>query len=223
MQTTTEAEEHLRVIRSLMERATIYRAISAPTAMSGGISSLCWGAWSLFLMRTLANDFGNGVLSDQYSFRFFGGWLGVLSVTMASNTLFLWLAARSRREPFYSPAMRKALWALFPPLLCGAAFTLFGIIGKGANVWALPCIWMIFYGLGLLGTAQFAPRSIPVLGWFFLIAGLLAFGTRELRLGPVDSPYGATILMMATFGIFHIVYACCTWPRKAPATAAGRA
>ena len=30
------AEEHLRVIRSLMERATVYRAISAPTALVGG-------------------------------------------------------------------------------------------------------------------------------------------------------------------------------------------
>ena len=32
----TEAEEHLRVIRTLMERATVYRAISAPTAFFGG-------------------------------------------------------------------------------------------------------------------------------------------------------------------------------------------
>jgi hypothetical protein len=31
------AEEDLRVIRTLMERATIYRAISAPTALAGGV------------------------------------------------------------------------------------------------------------------------------------------------------------------------------------------
>ena len=34
------AEEHLRVIRTLMERATIYRAISAPTALAGGLIAL---------------------------------------------------------------------------------------------------------------------------------------------------------------------------------------
>ena len=37
MNERTRAEEHLRVIRSLMERATIYRAISAPTALVGGL------------------------------------------------------------------------------------------------------------------------------------------------------------------------------------------
>ena len=34
------AEEHLRVIRTLMERATIYRAISASTALIGGLIAL---------------------------------------------------------------------------------------------------------------------------------------------------------------------------------------
>ena len=34
------AEEHLRAIRLLMERATIYRAISAPTALVGGLLSV---------------------------------------------------------------------------------------------------------------------------------------------------------------------------------------
>ena len=38
------AEEHLRVIRSLMERATIYRAISAPTALVGSILALALSA-----------------------------------------------------------------------------------------------------------------------------------------------------------------------------------
>ena len=35
-----KAEEDLRVIRSLMERATVYRAISAPTALVAGLLSI---------------------------------------------------------------------------------------------------------------------------------------------------------------------------------------
>jgi hypothetical protein len=35
MSERSAAEEHLRVIRSLMERTTIDRAISAPTALVG--------------------------------------------------------------------------------------------------------------------------------------------------------------------------------------------
>lgn len=223
MQTTTEAEEHLRVIRSLMERATIYRAIAAPTAMSGGIFSVCFGVQTLYLLRTLTDHLGNAVLTGKYSFRFCLGWFCVLGSTLAANTVFLWLAARMRKEPFFSRAMRKALGALFPPLLCGAVFTLCVMLGKGTNVWTLPSIWMIFYGLGLLGTAQFAPRSIVVLGWCFLLTGLLAFGAEQMHIGQLDSPYGANLLMMATFGFFHVVYAFVAWPRKSPFTADGPA
>ena len=36
----SNAEEDLRIIRTLMERATIYRAISAPTALVGGLLAI---------------------------------------------------------------------------------------------------------------------------------------------------------------------------------------
>ena len=36
----SEAEEDLRVIRSLMERATVYRAISAPAALVASLLSI---------------------------------------------------------------------------------------------------------------------------------------------------------------------------------------
>ena len=36
----SKAEEDLRVIRSLMERATVYRAISAPAALVAGLLSI---------------------------------------------------------------------------------------------------------------------------------------------------------------------------------------
>ena len=39
-QERSKAEEDLRVIRSLMERATVYRAISAPAALVAGFLSI---------------------------------------------------------------------------------------------------------------------------------------------------------------------------------------
>ena len=123
----------------------------------------------------------------------------------------------------FRPAMRKALWALFPPMLCGAVFTFASIfLNNGVARWNLPPLWMIFYGLGLLATAQFAPKSIPILGWFFLAAGFLAFGVdhwlewaRMLGHGETHRPTAANLLMVGTFGFFHLVYAACTWPRQA--------
>ena len=40
MNEPARAEAHLRVIRSLMERATVYRAISTPTALVGCVLAL---------------------------------------------------------------------------------------------------------------------------------------------------------------------------------------
>ena len=44
MTTREEAVEQLRVIRSMMERATIFRALSGETALMGGAAALA-AAW----------------------------------------------------------------------------------------------------------------------------------------------------------------------------------
>jgi hypothetical protein len=224
MPNRTDAEEHLRIIRSLMEKATIYRAISAPTALVGGLVSVAFGGWLYLRWRPLPQ----GVEAYEFGQWFSFGWVAVLFVTMAANGLLIWRAARKRNEPFISPAMRKALWALFPSMLCGAFFTLVLSFMPGSFLaptfsarWWLPPIWMTCYGLGLLATTQFAPRSIPILGWCFLIAGLSTFvvdylleWTRLLGHGESHQPTVANLLMVGTFGLFHLIYAACTWPRR---------
>ena len=146
----SEAEEHLRVIRSLMEKATIYRAISAPVALAGGVASTLFGGWLYFHWRPLPR----GIEEAQFAKLFIAGWLVVLSITVVTNSLFIWKAARARHEPFISSAMRKALWALLPPILCGAFFTFAVVLAKQDEwLWSLPPIWMLCHGLGLLATA----------------------------------------------------------------------
>ena len=218
MPTRSEAEEHLRVIRSLMEKATIYRAISAPTALVGGLCSVMFGAWLHFRWRTPPAE-----LEMEFGRIFIIGWLGVLAITAVTNAILIRNAARRRNEPFVSPAMRKALWALFPAMLCGGFFTLgFLFAGSHPGRWLLPQVWMLCYGLGLLATAQFAPRSILVLGSCFLSAGLLSFVFEHFNEkdglfgdGAAGRPVTENLLMVATFGFFHLIYAACVSPRRA--------
>ncbi len=205
MPTRSDAEEHLRIIRSLMEKATIYRALSAPTALVGGTCSAMFGTWLHFYWRSLPPS---TVLDGEGSaWLFIRGWLGVLAVTCAANTWFLWRDARRRGEPFISAGMKQALKCLAPPLLCGGFVTF--LIGE--RVFFLPFAWMTFYGLALLATAPFAPCSIPRLGWVFLLAGFVTFCSRG-KSGVLTDP---NLLMVATFGLFHLVYAAFTWPRRA--------
>ena len=90
-------------------------------------------------------------------------------------------------------------------------------------------IWITCYGLGLLATRHFAPTSLLRLGWAFVLGGLGAF-CHMLR--ALSGEFGGTaagadtitaawhhlfhaqFLMAITFGLFHIIYAACTWPRK---------
>ncbi|MDB6153021.1 MAG: hypothetical protein JWL90_1474 [Chthoniobacteraceae bacterium] len=198
------AEEHLRVIRSLMERSTIYRAISAPTAAVGGVISI------VAAIALIAVDNAGGMTVERFLFT----WLSVLLVTLLANFYFLWRAAVSRKEIFVSPGMRMAIRAVLPPFLCGAAITLY----NHRSPTNLPEAWILFYGLGLLAMSHFAPRSIAWLGWSFVIAGIglwfLPWKTPAF-FSPFSRPVTYSCLEMAfTFGLFHLIYALYTIPRE---------
>ncbi len=198
-----EAEEHLRVIRTLMERATIYRAISAPTALIGGLLALVASAGAIAWLRF-------GEFRDLRSWHFTALWLGVLALTLAVNTFFVWREARERGASMISPAMRLALRAVFPVLLTAGVLTFLQ-----PTPWFLSILWMLLYGLALLATAHFSPRSLRVLGWAFLISGLVGLLTPVVEIidPPITSDVTGCLIMGATFGLFHIIYAIAAWPR----------
>ncbi len=207
------AEEHLHAIRLLMERATIYRAISAPTALVGGLLSVVTAALMLVWM---AGDDVRNVDAHGYYF----AWSVVFLLTLAVNTLFIWRGARQRGEPAVSPGMKLALRSVAPGLFAGGAIS--AVLTMTTDQPLLPTLmWLVFYGLGLLSTMNFAPRSIVLLGWAFLLTGIGAFiyFLNQTILPEIDLPtptrfYPAAI-MGATFGVYHLVYAACAWPRRA--------
>jgi hypothetical protein len=204
MATRSTAEEHLRVIRSLMEKATVYRAISAPTALLGGGVGILAGAVFYFQSRNLGDNFrAEGRL-------FLACWLTASVFAALGNVYFLRADARRRGEKFVSAGMRAALRALWPSYLVAAALAIFWWDFPGF----LPIPWMLLYGLGLLGTQHFAPRSIVLLGWAFLAAGLLAMtGLHFLTTSVASLPAFGNLAMGLTFGGFHLIYAVCVWPR----------
>jgi hypothetical protein len=219
------AEEHLRTIRRLMERATIYRAISAPTALVGGLLSLVASYLTFVCSIPSSVDywdlFGFSIRKNGYFF--FCLWLLVLLLTAGTNTLFIVLGARKRNEPVFSASMKAALVALAPALILGAAITCCsaGSAFDSSLYFYLGIIWTACYGLGLLATSHFAPRSLTLLGWAFLLSSII--GTVYLSLGGDNDDFGdrsalpCAAFMALTFGLFHLIYAACAWPRKGAA------
>jgi len=204
------AEEHLRVIRTLMERATIYRAISAPTALVGGLLATVTAAASVYLPH-----FRSGMRATSRHFLLW--WLAILLITIAVNTIFVWKAARRRHEPLVSPSMKLALHALLPAIFAACVITIPMCLFE-RNEYLVSLIWTGFYGLALLATSHFSPKSLVRLGWAFLLTAfgffLVSYVFPDTMLLPRPDEVRAALLMGATFGLYHLIYAACVWSQR---------
>ena len=206
----SSAEEDLRVIRTLMERAATYRAISAPTALVGGVLSLLSAAFIAKSDILL----GRAIRSREFTMI----WVVVLTVTMIANAFFVGREARNSGRPFISSGMKLALRAILPTLTVPAIFTVWFLkIGylSGLEL-ELVAVWVVFYGLALLSTALFAPRSLAILGWAFLLTGMsVPVAAQAVEGWSTDIP---NFFMGITFGFYQLIYAVFTWRRKEPVT-----
>ena len=209
MNDRSRAEEDLRVIRTLMERATTYRAISAPTALVGGVLSLL-AATVVYLSSRPAGPLHHLISSREFVYL----WIAVLILTVIANVFFVWREAKATARPFLSSGMRLALRAIAPNLIVPALFTIWFLrIGYlGAVELELVAVWVVFYGLALLSTALFAPRSLAILGWAVLLTGasvpVIANAFEDL------SDNVPNLIMGVAFGVYHLIYAVFTWSWK---------
>jgi len=202
MTDSDSARRQLQVIRSLMERATIYRAISAPTALVGGLLSL-----GGFGVAYYAEQYRNHPLSN---YEFLVVWLVILALTFVTNLFFLQRGSSRRGEKFFSPGMKCALFSLAPAFCAAGVLTC--LLHRPIE---LTLVWIPLYGVGLLGTQHFAPRSIVLLGLAFFVTGcaLLPTWKHLFMPNPHIEPSAVIVsgIMAATFGGYHLAYAAAVW------------
>lgn len=211
------AEEHLRIIRTLMERATIYRAISAPTALIGGLIALGL-TFAIWMSERHWAQIAPQVMRHVSTRGFAAFWLGALAVVLVLNAFLVRREALRDRRPFISPAMKLALRSLLPCLVFPAAITIWFFYDgyEGDNELLLVRIWIGFYGLALIATQHFAPRSLVLLGWAFLLtAAAMTVASRQLEY--YSTPLVPNLAMGFTFGLYHLIYAACVWKSPVPA------
>ncbi|NNC89340.1 MAG: hypothetical protein HKN82_12845 [Akkermansiaceae bacterium] len=208
-----QAAEHLKVIRSLMERSTVYRAISWQAALFGGGLAICLAA-ALFgrTRMILAADGEAGPVMDDPTWILI--WLVALVVTGGVNVLLISRKSKRDGHAFFSPGLKHAMRAIAPPMAAGGLLGIGHILWLGGTVAGGAAIWVICYGLALLATQGFAPKSMARLGWAMLLAGAAAYGVIWTLHGPSAAiPAGtamqtANLIMGTCFGVFHLVYGC---------------
>jgi len=205
------AEEDLRVIRTLMERANVYRAISGPTALVGGCLAVALTA-TIWVREHRWAESAPEVMRHISTRGFAAFWLGALAIVIVVNSLFVWREAHRDGRPLISPAMKLALRAILPCLVLPAATTIWFFYDgyEFDNELLLVRVWIGFYGLALIATQHFAPRSLVLLGWAFLLtAAAMMICSRQLE--DYATPLVPNLAMGITFGLYHFIYAACVW------------
>ncbi len=174
------AMDNLRFIRETMERAGAFTAVPGRGGILVGLTAIV----------------AAGVASRQAGTNaWLATWLIEGLLAMAIGLVAVHRKARRAHLSLSSPPARKFLYSFVPPLLVGAVLTV-GVIRAGL-IMALPGIWLMLYGTGVLAGGAFSVRVIPVMGMCFMLEGALA----------VFAPMSwADLLLGAGFGGIHLVF-----------------
>lgn len=154
------AMDNLRFIRETMERAGSFTAVSGWGMVAMGATALA-AAW---------------VSSRQPSPE---GWLTVWwAEALFAVGIGGWTTARKARAakmPLLSGPGRKFALSLAPPLVAGALLT--GFLYDTGLVAALPGMWLLLFGTGVVTAGAFSARVVPVMGMCFMALGTAALFT----------------------------------------------
>ncbi len=191
MTTQEEAAEQLRVIRSMMERATIFRVLSGETALIGGAVSMMVAWFS----------------EKRHGWPWAAWWIGGLALVLCFYAFQSWRMKAVNRQPFWGSSLRLALRGAMPSLISGGFMALLFV--RAGNDVAAACMWIVHYGLALLAIREFAPKSMVWLGWAFVAFGVCSLATVSdvVHLDHQWMRYlNSSRLMAIAFGGFHLIY-----------------
>jgi len=189
---TNWAEENLSLIRTLMERASIYRRALAPIMITTGV------------IGTTASVAGMlGKLDTQLPF--LACWAGAAAVALLAGFLLARREALREREAFWSPPTRRVALALLP---AGAAGVIAACVETDPA--RLAGWWLLIYAVGLHGAGFFMPSGVRRLIWLFLLAGGAALGWK--------CSCSAHAVMGLGFGGLHLLYGIYLYATRARQT-----
>ncbi|HYK19566.1 MAG TPA: hypothetical protein VEV42_02455 [Pyrinomonadaceae bacterium] len=174
------AMDNLRYIRETMERATPFTGIS-------GRGEIAIGATALVACVVAAQQ------------PTFNSWLviwlaeGVISLLIAGWSMDR--KARTVKMPLVSGPGRKAVFSLSPPLIAGGLLTI--VLVRAGLTNAIPGVWLLLYGTGVITGGMFSVPAIPVMGLCFMALGAIALFT---------PPALANWFMAAGYGGLHVLF-----------------
>ncbi len=199
------ASQNLVVIRTLMERAAVYRRALAPVMGLVGVTGLAAGAF--------------GVARGYETSRPFAAyWAAIALLCMAEAFLLIRRQAIRELEPFWTPPTRRIAQAVAPAFFAGLMMGVLYFVVNPPSwdlLMLLVVIWMALYGLAMHAAGFFMARGFRLFGWGYLVAGLggmawwawwVANPQPDAALTPAFPWGSANVWMGVLFGGGHAVY-----------------
>ena len=174
------AMDNLKYIRETMERSTAFTGISGWGQVAIGVTGL-------------AAAF---IASRQTSFKeWMTVWLveGLVALLIAGWSIDR--KARASKMPLLSGPGRKVAFSLTPPLFAGGLLTV--VLYRAGLTDAIPGLWLLLYGTGVVTGGMFSVSVVPLMGLCFMALGAAAY------LAP---PGLANWFMAAGFGGLHVIF-----------------
>jgi len=174
------AIDNVKYIRDMMERSASFTAVPG----YGGM-----------LMGTTAIVAAYIASQQIYLRNWLVVWLTEAFLAAAIGFLAMWQKSKIAGSSLTSAPARKFAFGFAAPLLAGVGITLG--LWRYDHYDMMPPIWMLCYGAAVVTGGAFSVRAVPVMGWFFMAFGAVAF-----LFPTVYRDY----FMAASFGLTHIVF-----------------
>lgn len=177
----SQATEHLRFIREVMERSASFTAVPGWGMFIVGASALP----TALIAALLAPD-GQGDM-------FLGIWLADALFAIAVGVITLRRKMRRIGVSLRTGPGRKYILSLAPPIVAGLLLS--AALWRGGSTELLPVLWLLLYGAGTITGGASSVRTIPILGICFMALGVVA----------LLLPYAwIHVVLAAGFGGLHI-------------------
>ncbi len=174
------AMDNLRFIRETMERASSFTAVPGWGGVVMGATALC-AAFVAWQQPTRNLWLATWVVEALLAL-VIGGW------AMDRK------ARRVETQVLSGPGRKFAL-SYAPPILVGMLLTI--VLYRAGLANALPGMWLLLYGTGVVTGGAFSVKVVPVMGICFMLLGAVALFT--------PATWG-NYLMAAGFGGLHIIF-----------------
>ena len=174
------AMDNLQFIRETMERAGSFTAVPGWGGVAIGISALAAAA----------------IASRQPTLeRWLGAWLLEAAFAMTLAVLAIKRKANAAQGPLLSAPARRFVLSFAPPFLVGGLLT--AVLYRAGFPAAIPGVWLLLYGTGVVTGGAFSVRVVPVMGLCFMALGAVA----------LFCPFAwGTAFLAAGFGGLHLAF-----------------